>query len=235
VNRDDDPYRSFEADYEQKARSGLCNAGLDWPAVRSLCPTPLRGSRVLDAACGPGEHAAWACKRGARVDAFDRNGEFVARAAERIGDRGTAFEHDLAAPLDVEAGVYDLVLCGLALHYVEDWTVPLSGFARALRPGGVLVLSTHHPASTWQLFQLADYHRTQEVRDQWTVGGRPMAVRHWHRSLESILASLGAAGFRLERLLEPRPDPAWMEREPALAAKIQRCPWFLALRCRLEG
>jgi SAM-dependent methyltransferase len=52
---------------------------------------------------------------------------------------------DISVPLAFESGWFDVVAASLVLHYLHDWGPPLREFARILRLGGLLVLSTHHP------------------------------------------------------------------------------------------
>jgi ubiquinone/menaquinone biosynthesis C-methylase UbiE len=56
--------------------------------------------------------------------------------------------HDLADPITwLPDGCVDLVLCALAIEYVDDRVAALREFRRVLRPGGALVLSRLHPSA----------------------------------------------------------------------------------------
>jgi SAM-dependent methyltransferase len=53
--------------------------------------------------------------------------------------------HDLADPISwLPDGCVDLVLCALAIEYVDDRVAALREFKRVPRPGGALVLSRLH-------------------------------------------------------------------------------------------
>jgi len=56
----------------------------------SFLPEDLRGRRVLDAGCGPGETAIALARRGARVVGVDLSPSFVALARERVARAGLA-------------------------------------------------------------------------------------------------------------------------------------------------
>jgi SAM-dependent methyltransferase len=90
------------------------------------------------------------CLRGsssaaASVVGIDLNPRLIERARERLGSRAEFHVGDISAPLAFESGWFDVVAASLVLHYLKDWGLPLREFARILRPGGLLVLSTHHP------------------------------------------------------------------------------------------
>jgi ubiquinone/menaquinone biosynthesis C-methylase UbiE len=80
----------------------------------------VAGQRVLDAACGPGLYAAELIDRGAQVVGFDQSPRMVQICRERVG-QGEFRVHDLADPLHwLPDGSVDLVLCALAIEYVDD-------------------------------------------------------------------------------------------------------------------
>jgi SAM-dependent methyltransferase len=88
-------------------------------------------------------------ERGADVLAVDENAAMLEGARRRIGDRAAIRRADITKPLEfVDDGEFGGVVCGLSLHYVEDWRRPFTEFARILRSGGFLVFSAQHPVST---------------------------------------------------------------------------------------
>ena len=201
------------------------------PAMLSLMPD-VRGARVLDVGCGPGWYAAWLQAHGASVVAFDAAEQFVRMTRERTGGRATVLRADLAQPLDFAAdGEFAAVVCPLVLHYVEDWHAVMREFARVLRPGGVLVFSTHHPTMDWRLFERPDYFAAELVEDEWDDVGR---VTFYRRPLTDISAALADAGFVIERLLEPRLDDAFRRADPRAFERWSPKPWFLFVRARRE-
>ena len=53
----------------------------------------------------------------------------------------------------VENNSCDIVLCALALHYIEDWTFTIKEFRRVLKDKGILVISIEHPFNDYNFFK----------------------------------------------------------------------------------
>ena len=160
----------------------------DRPTVLAMAGD-VRGKRVLDAGCATGALSEAFLARGATVVGIDLNPHLLKRARARLGAGVDLHVADLSAPMPfLESSSFDLVAASLVLHYLADWTTPLSEFARVLRPGGALVLSTHHPA---QDIAIADppapYFETVLLTDTWRKVGREFTVRFYHRPLSAIV------------------------------------------------
>jgi SAM-dependent methyltransferase len=218
--------------YARVSAANVYNAAYERPAVQELLGD-VRGLEVLDAGCAAGEHSAWLVARGARVVALDASAAMVRLATERLGASARVLRADLTQPLALPDGTFDVVLCSLTLHYLEDWRPPLQEFARVLRPRGRLVLSLHHPFVT--LGMVADYRALQPVDDTFSgFAGEPVPVRYYHRSLERIVADLRAAGFAIRALREPMPHADADARDPELTARLRTQPWFLLVDAEAE-
>jgi SAM-dependent methyltransferase len=219
----DDP--ALAESYARVSAQNLYNAAYERPAVRAVLGD-VRGYDMLDAGTAGGEHAAWLIEHGARVVALDASEAMVRLARARLGDAVPVLHADLAQPLPLANASFDVVLCSLTLHYLEDWDSPLREFARVLRPRGRLVLSTHHPFQTAEMVD--DYHATALVDDAFGgFAGRPVPVRYYHRPLTAIVAALRAAGFVLRGLHEPRPGPEADAHDEDAVAELRTRPWFL--------
>jgi SAM-dependent methyltransferase len=158
--------------------------------------------------------------------ALDASEAMVDIARARLGGAATVLRADLAEPLPLVTASFDLVLSSLTLHYLEDWLPTLRELARVLRPGGRLVLSTHHPALTDD--PEADYHAVRLVEEGWDgFSDCAVPMRFYHRPLERIVGDVLFAGFVLRALREPRPSAEADARDAAVAARLRRRPWFL--------
>ncbi len=112
-------------------------------------------ARVLDVGCGAGQQLIpFAVERqsfGVGVDIAEEcgraGGELVSKFFPVARIR---FARADAANLPFQSGIFDLVLCRIALPYMNN-DEALKEMARVLRPGGTLILKIHH----WR-FYLSD-------------------------------------------------------------------------------
>ena len=225
-------YEGIAGNYAQRVDSSPMNAYYERPAMRSLLP-PLEGARVLDVGCGSGWYAEQLVEAGARVTSFDLNEELVALTRARVGGRAAVLRANLAEPLSFAAdGAFDLAVAPLVLHYLRDWSPALCELRRVLRPGGLLVFSTHHPFMDWQQFQRDDYFAVERLDDHWEGVG---PVQFYRRPLTVISRDLAEAGFVIERLLEPQPGEEYRAARPEWFERLSKNPWFLLIRARREA
>jgi SAM-dependent methyltransferase len=224
-------YEPMTEIYADEADSNPINVAYDRPAILELAGD-VRGRRVLDIGCATGALAAAFLERGAQVVGVDLAPRFIELARARLGRTAELHVADISDGLPFLADrSVDLVAASLVLHYLRDWTIPLREFARVLRPGGALVLSTHHPTVDVDIAEpRADYFETVLLTDTWIKAGQPFTVRFYHRPLSAIVDALADAGFLIERIHEPIPDPDAFAANPAFYHRIRRGPWFLFLR-----
>ena len=265
-----------------RAKEGEKGAS-EWPELLQMLPHDLNGKRVLDLACGEGWFARWCVSRGAKsVDACDISinmlrkaegltkgpkttsttisasglGEYVgagARGVQDVEDGLIRFTRVDLETLQLASETYDLVFCGLALHYVKNLAGLMHQVHSSLVPGGQFVYSIEHPfltAPTCPKFirtptttKTAAGSNDGEV-DQWTVDSyfaEGMRSVDWivdgvikqHRTLTSYFEAMREAGFEVEKMDEwgatnqaGRKHPDWVEGV---------IPRFLLVKARRKG
>ncbi len=207
------------------------NANYERPAMLSLFP-PLQGLNILDAGCGSGWYASYFLEQGAaRVTCLDASSRMVAATRARLGDRVTAFVADLSQPLDFAGNAaFDLIVSPLVLHYLADLKAPFLEFQRILKPSGRLVVSIHHPTMVFNGHELPDYYESTWIEEEWSVG----KVGYYHHPLDAYCAALDAAGFVIERLLEPRPTEEFKALDPINYETLMHNPGFMCIRARRD-
>jgi 2-polyprenyl-3-methyl-5-hydroxy-6-metoxy-1,4-benzoquinol methylase len=221
-------YDAFAEAYEAHATAAPYNALYDRPAMLELIGD-VHGLRVLDAACGPGLYAEELVRRGADVVGCDGSAQMIELARRRVGPQVDLRVHELGQPFTwLETGSVDMVVCALALHYVNDRVAFLRECVRVLRPDGVMALSTHHPTDDWARLG-GSYFDVDAVTEVWSQG---WTVTAWRMPLTQLTGEIAEAGFVVERLVEPRPVPEMAERHPEAYALLTTTPGFVMFRLR---
>lgn len=245
----------------------------EWPELLQMLPSDFQGKKVLDLACGEGWFSRWCVSRGARgVDACDISINMLRKAESRTTTAKSEADKSLvpgaavqimsdAADVSYEEGLinysrvdmeqlllqtgpaYDLVFCGLALHYVKNISNVVQQVHASLVPGGLFVFSIEHPFLTAPTrpgftktadgevdqWPVDSYFDESERSVNWLVKG----VKKQHRTLSSYFALLVQAGFEVVKMDEwgateqkTRKHPDWVEGV---------CPRFLLMTARKKG
>ncbi len=221
-------YDAMGRNYQRHAADSAYNAHYDRPAVLAALG-PVRGLRVLDAACGPGLYTQELLARGAVVVAFDASPVMVDLARTQIAARAQVDQAVLGEPLPYANGAFDLVVCALAIHYAVDRATTFAEFCRVLRPGGALVVSTQHPTTDW-LRKGGSYFDVKLETDVWHTQSGDQPVRFWREPLSALCAHATDAGFLIQKVIEPLPADTMRERYPADYETLTTEPGFLILR-----
>jgi len=128
---------------------------------------PVAGLRVLDVGSGPGIFARDLALRGARVTAMDSAPAMLEAARAEAARAGVELEllaGDASAP-PVEDGAYDAAVVVQVVEYVPDAVGCLAAVARAVRPGGsLLVCDTDWTTAAWGI---ADPALAERVKAGW--------------------------------------------------------------------
>jgi SAM-dependent methyltransferase len=199
---------------------------LNWPAFEQLLPAP--GRLTVDLGCGEGRLGRLLNPVGHRLIGLDSSPTLAALARES-GTYERVLEADAGAiPLDDRAA--DLVIAFMSLHDMDDPAAAIGECARVLEPGGLLCAAIVHPLNR-PTDRLMNYFEHQRGADPVESNGLTMTFHSVDRPLEYYTLALERAGFVIEAMREPRPEPAALRAEPRLAAAAQR-PFFLHVRCR---
>ncbi|WP_028926292.1 class I SAM-dependent methyltransferase [Pseudonocardia acaciae] len=115
---------------------GFAASGLEWIVERLA---PRAGEQVLDVAAGAAHLGRALAPHVGHVCALDLTPEMLAqgdRLARESGLRNIAFMTGDAMALPWLDGQFDLVVCRLTLHQVEDPAAVVREMVRVTRPGG---------------------------------------------------------------------------------------------------
>jgi len=177
---------------DQRWKSRLLDLAEVWP-----------GCRVLDLACGTGDLALEAARRGAVVVGLDITPRMVVLAADKAaaGVRPAWIVGDMMA-IPMKSGAFDVVTTGYGLRNVPDLDGALREIRRALRPGGVLcTLDFDRPEAPWlraiYLSYLTGVGSTLGWilhRDADTYRYIPASIRRY-AGARGVAKAMAAAGF----------------------------------------
>jgi ubiquinone/menaquinone biosynthesis C-methylase UbiE len=208
------------------------NAFYDRPNTLSLFPENIKDFEILDAACGPGKYAEILLSQGAHVTGFDFSPKMVDLAKKRNSNhQENFFVHNLNDPLDLfNDQKFDIVLCALALDYIQDWHAVMGEFNRVLKPNGRLIISTTHPFFNHLYFKSKKYFKPQAVSTNWIGFGKGIKMHSFKRSLHDTIAPITENGFYIEKLLEPKPTVEMKKSDPKTYKKLMNFPSFLCIK-----
>ncbi|XVH32073.1 class I SAM-dependent methyltransferase [Haloferacaceae archaeon DSL9] len=224
-----DAFEKLADGYDRDGDTKPSNAYLERPAITSLLPD-LTGARVLDAGCGAGHLASELAGRGATVTGLDISRRMLAHARSRT-PAAAHCRGNLGGGLPFVDDAFDGVASSLAFHYVREWNPLFEELRRVLAPGGWVVCSVQHPHADFEEYADArNYHELERVSAMWDSFGETVAVATYRRPLAAMLTPPLAAGFTLERILEPTPTEAYREADPERYAYESTHPNFLCLR-----
>jgi ubiquinone/menaquinone biosynthesis C-methylase UbiE len=228
--------REISAQYDRIAEAYAADADVhpinalyDRPAMLELTGD-VDEYRVLEVGCAAGGLTRELIARGASVTATDASSEMIRLARESVGNRrATVRLLDVTNRLPFRDSSFDMVVSSLTLHYVEDWEPVLHEFRRILLPQGSVVFSTHHPAMDWE-HTPDDYFAKRLVTEQWTKSGVSHDVHFWRRPLTEMTTAIAAAGFHIERIVEPAAPETLRDVAPRWHDELRTRPRFLYFR-----
>jgi ubiquinone/menaquinone biosynthesis C-methylase UbiE len=228
---------------------------LNTPAFFAMLPD-VAGLRGLDIGCGEGHNTRMLARRGARVTGIDIAEVFIAHARQSEADEPLGIEYRVASAVELPFvdRAFDFATGFMSFMDIPETDRVIAEAFRVLRPGGFLQFSICHPCTdtphhrnlrdaggrTYAL-EVGDYFRNIEGDvDEWLFSAAPpeatrglpkFRIPRFTRTLAQWLNRLIDAGFRLERLAEPRPSDEAVAICPALQ-DAQVAPYFLHLRMR---
>ena len=223
-------YEELADQYNAKIDYKPHNAYYDRPNTLKLVGE-VKGKSVLDAACGPGKYAEILIAVGATVTGFDISPRMIELAQERNKNTVSFFVQDLSAPFEtLKKNSYDIIVCALALHYIEDWNSTIQELYRVLKDDGKLIISIEHPFFEFNYFNSTQYFMTEAVKCIWKSFGNPIEINSYRRSLESCIIPLTNNGFYIDKLVEPKPTKEFEKFDAKHYKELNEFPAFMCIR-----
>jgi len=151
--------------------------------------TPLKGRKAADIGCGAGLLSEPLARLGADVTGIDAAPENVAAARLHAEGQGLKIDYRVGG-VEQLSGTYDLVTSLEVIEHVADTRAFVAGLARALAPGGLLILSTPNRTSLSRLLLIGLAEGTGRI---------PRGTHDWEKFLtpEELTALLVEAGLEV--------------------------------------
>ena len=228
---------------------------LNTPASFDMLPN-VAGLAGLDIGCGEGHNTRLLAKRGAQVTAIDIAENFIANARQVEAHEPLGTEYRVASAVDLPFAdaTIDFATAVMSFMDIPETDRVLAEAYRVLKPYGFLQFSISHPCfdtphrrnlrdahGLTYAIEVGDYFRNLDGEvDEWLFGAAPPHAKQglakfktprFTRTISQWLNLLIDAGFRLERVAEPRPGDATVRACPDMQ-DAQVVAYFLHIRVR---
>jgi len=131
---------------------------------------PLMGRRALDAGCGAGLLCEPLARLGADVTGIDAAEENIAAAKAHAAGTGLMIDYRCAEIAALGLSGFDLVCSMEVIEHVADKPAFIAALASAMKPEGLMVLSTPNRTARSRLLLVEGAER---------VGMIPRGTHHW--------------------------------------------------------
>lgn len=151
---------------------------------------PLAGKSALDVGCGAGLLCEPLARLGAAVTGIDAAAENVGVARAHAAQSGLAIDYRAGSVETLGAETFDLVMSMEVIEHVIDPAGFVAGLARALAPGGLMILSTPNRTALSHLAMITVGEGSGMI---------PKGTHDWHKFLtpDELTAVVEGAGLKV--------------------------------------
>ena len=233
----------FEGYKALRAGETNYNDLLEQPAMAKMLPD-LNGKSVLDLGCGYGHNCIDFVQRGAEsVVGIDISEKMLSVAKTESKHEKILYINMSMTDISQLDDKFDLIYSSLAFHYVKDFDSFAKDMFSVLNKDGQLLFSQEHPIITATIdgnghfnknikgkrvsYTFSNYNEPGERKVHWYVDG----VIKYHRTFSDVINALAKAGFVIEEVCEPVPEPWAVEKLPTIVKEYIK-PNFLIVKAR---
>ena len=239
-----DSYDNGAKNYTQEKPKSFYHKYVEKPAMYKLLPD-LKGKKVLCIGCGTGEEVNYLSSLGAEVIGTDLSKGMLIEAKNNFPDLD--FRQMDMMRLDFSKNTFDFVYSSLAFHYTNDLENLFAGIYKILKSGGKLLFSTTHPVfdaveifdlngeqysvigksknlATKEIKTIGDYFSEIKRTQDW---GNNFIVNVEHKTISTWINSLIKPGFRILKMVEPKPIEEAKEKYPEKYKEYIKRPGYM--------
>jgi SAM-dependent methyltransferase len=175
----------------------------------------ISGLKAIDLGCGAGQNVVAMAKAGAIATGIDFSSKQIEQAkilAERESVDAEFFESDMRTLSRFKNQSFDMGITACAIAFVKELNEVLSEIFRILKPGGRFVLAVMHPTQyiidgdEGSMYFNSTYpFKPRTLKWSWDIKESSIPFQHYLRSVSEYHNALADAGFRVSKILEPKP------------------------------
>jgi 2-polyprenyl-3-methyl-5-hydroxy-6-metoxy-1,4-benzoquinol methylase len=195
-------------------------------SIEALELTHVSGGRLADVGCGSGEITRELASRGFSVAASDVSPSMVEATRQLCTGLPVTVEVCDARELRLSSGAFDIVHCSWVLHWISDAEPVLRTLARAVAPGGALVLQWSRGNSRESAGAAVEVLDAVMRRPRWRdrLAAVPFAMEQ--HPADEVAAVLESEGLRIE--LGPVELDGQFSRDPVTLGRSMRAAGLAA-------
>lgn len=230
--------------YRFRKKGVTANDLIEIPAMKKLIGD-VKGKKVLDAGCGFGFYSIYCAKQGADITAIDISEKMIRLARTEAEKENVTIDfqvQDATASHGFGPEYFDMVISSVALGIgIQDF---FGQMAAVLKPGGILCFSEVHPmlgggektGEKEQTARRVDHYFDRgfrKVKNAFSKVDPSDEDYEWtweHFTLQDYFEAMRKAGFLIETLLEPEPDPQVAKQVPNQFYGAYNYPIFFLIR-----
>lgn len=205
----------------------------------------LKDKDVIDIGCGEGYNTRLLAQRGSRMTGIDLSAKLIEAARQLEKEKPLNIRYricSLTALAGVQSASFDAAVSTMVFMDSPDFDLAAREVFRVLRSGGMFYFSIAHPCfwtsgSRWisdkagrsEGLLTTDYWNDQVFWETLQFVNSPegeldeaISIPHFPFRLENYINALANAGFRICRMLEPRPVPRAIAQHPTQLGRIDR-------------
>ena len=218
--------------YAFRKKGGTANELVEIPTMKELLGV-IKNKKILDAGCGFGFYSIYCAQQGAIVHAVDISETMIELAKREAKEADVEIEfkvQDITNLTGFLTNTFDIVISANAACF--EVSKFLREASRVLKPKGILYLVEVHPIITTKYGDYLD----KGIRKAKNVFGKlepsdPDYEWQWeHYTLGDYFTAIRDAGFLIDKILEPGPDPTLKTVNPDLFKRASKYPIFVIFR-----